>query len=404
MTAPLAGVRVVEVAGWMAAPGATAMMADMGAEVIKVEPLTGDPMRGATRQPDPDAGGARVDPGFQMDNRGKRGVAVAVNTDQGADLVRRLVANTDVFVTNLLPGRQQRYGLDAATLHRLNPRLVHATLSGYGVEGPDTQRPGYDLTAFFGRGAILDAMTEADATTPPRLRPAQGDHTAALSLLASILAALRLAEATGEGQVVEANLLATATWTMSTDLAATLVDGRPPTSGRRSRPHALHGAFRCADGRWLVLFMPEPRWWEPFCEAVGHPEWATDERFADIGARRQHMGELTDLLDEAIAAKPLEEWARIFDGYRFIWGPASTLPELASDPQAESLHLYREVSDADAGDFRTVAAPVHVEGADITPRGPAPAVGAHTRDVLTELGLSDDDVRGLAADGVVGTA
>jgi crotonobetainyl-CoA:carnitine CoA-transferase CaiB-like acyl-CoA transferase len=404
MTAPLAGVRVVEVAGWMAAPGATAIMADMGADVIKVEPLTGDPMRGATRQPDPDAGGARVDPGFQMDNRGKRGIAVAVNTDGGADLVRRLVANADVFVTNLLPGRQQRYGLDAATLQGQNPRLVHATLSGYGLEGPDTQRPGYDLTAFFGRGAILDAMTEADATTPPRLRPAQGDHTAALSLLASILAALRLAEATGEGQVVEANLLATATWTMSTDLAATLVDGQPPTSGRRSRPHALHGAFRCADGRWLVLFMPEPRWWEPFCEAVGHPEWATDERFADIRARRQHMGELTDLLDEAIAAKPLEEWARIFDGYRFIWGPASTLPELASDPQAESLHLYREVSDPDAGDFRTVAAPVHVEGADITPRGPAPAVGAHTRDVLTELGLSDDDVRGLAADGVVGTA
>jgi crotonobetainyl-CoA:carnitine CoA-transferase CaiB-like acyl-CoA transferase len=404
MTAPLAGVRVVEVAGWMAAPGATAIMADMGADVIKVEPLTGDPMRGATRQPDPDAGGARVDPGFQMDNRGKRGIAVAVNTDGGADLVRRLVANADVFVTNLLPGRQQRYGLDAATLQGQNPRLVHATLSGYGLEGPDTQRPGYDLTAFFGRGAILDAMTEADATTPPRLRPAQGDHTAALSLLASILAALRLAEATGEGQVVEANLLATATWTMSTDLAATLVDGQPPTSGRRSRPHALHGAFRCADGRWLVLFMPEPRWWEPFCEAVGHPEWATDERFADIRARRQHMGELTDLLDEAIAAKPLEEWARIFDGYRFIWGPASTLPELASDPQAESLHLYREVSDPDAGDFRTVAAPVHVEGADITPRGPAPAVGAHTHDVLTELGLSDDDVRGLAADGVVGTA
>jgi crotonobetainyl-CoA:carnitine CoA-transferase CaiB-like acyl-CoA transferase len=405
MTAPLAGIRVVEVAGWMAAPGAAAMMADMGAEVIKVEPLTGDPMRGATRQPDPGAGGAPIDASFQMDNRGKRGVAVAVNTDQGADLVRRLAADADVFVTNLLPGRQERYGLDAATLQGLNPRLVHATLSGYGLEGPDAQRPGYDLTAFFGRGAILDAMTEADAGTPPRLRPAQGDHTAALSLLASILAALRVVDATGEGQVVEANLLATATWTMSTDLSAALVDGRNPTAaGRRGRPHALHGAFRCADHRWLVLFMPEPRWWEPFCEAVGHPEWAHDERFASFRARGQHMGELTDLLDAAIAEKPLAEWGRIFDEYRFIWGPAATLSELATDPQAESLHLYPRLCDPDAGDFRTVGAPIHVEGADITPRGPAPALGAHTRDVLTELGLSDDDVRALAADGVVGIA
>lgn len=168
--------------------------------MIKVEPLQGDPMRGATRQPDPAGDGARVDPSFQMDNRGKRGIAVAINTEQGAALVRRLVADADVFVTNLLPGRQQRYGLDAGTLRAANQRLVHATLSGYGSEGPDTERPGYDLTAFFGRGAILDAMTEAEAETPPRLRPAQGDHTAALSLLASILAALRVVDATGEAR------------------------------------------------------------------------------------------------------------------------------------------------------------------------------------------------------------
>lgn len=385
----------------MAAPGAAAIMADMGADVIKVEPLQGDPMRGATRQPDPAAGGARVDPSFQMDNRGKRGIAVAINTDQGAALVRRIVADADVFVTNLLPGRQQRYGLDAGALRAVNPRLVHATLSGYGSEGPDTERPGYDLTAFFGRGAILDAMTEAEAETPPRLRPAQGDHTAALSLLTSILAALRVVDATGEGQDVDVNLLATAAWTMSTDLSATLVDGNPPASGRRSRPHALHGAFRCADRRWLVLFMPEPRWWEPFCEAVGHPEWAQDERFASFRARAEHMGELTDLLDAAIAERPLAEWSRIFDQYRFVWGPAVTLPELAADPQAESLHLYPRVSDPEAGEFRTVGAPVHVAGADIAPRGPAPAIGAHTREVLADLGLPDDELAALIADGVV---
>jgi crotonobetainyl-CoA:carnitine CoA-transferase CaiB-like acyl-CoA transferase len=185
-----------------------------------------------------------------MDNRGKRGVAIALNRLEGVELVRRLVAGADVFVTNLLGPRQAKYGLDAESLLRVNSRLVHATLTGDGLGGPDARRPGYDLTAFFGRGAILDSMAEADNPAPPRLRPAQGDHSAALALLAAVLAALRVVESTGQGQVVDTSLLATAAWTMSTDLAPTLVDGRsPPTTGRRGRPHALHGGFRCADGR-----------------------------------------------------------------------------------------------------------------------------------------------------------
>lgn len=402
MSGPLEGVRVVEVAGWMAAPGAAAIMADMGADVIKVEPPGGDPMRGATTHPDPTATPAPLDTSFQVDNRGKRGVAVAINRPEGADLVRRMVADADVFVTNLLAGRQERFGLDAVTLQGVNPRLVHATLTGYGLHGRDAGRAGYDLTAFFGRGAVLDAMTEADAGVPPRLRPAQGDHTAALSLLTSILAALRLAERTGRGQVVDVNLFATAAWTMATDVSATLVDGsNPAAGGRRSRSHALHGGFRCADGRWLVLFMPEQRWWPPFCAALGHPEWAEDERFADPHLRAAHMGVLTDALDEAFARRPLADWAAVLDEHGFIWGPASTLDELAADPQAADLGLFPTVTDPAAGEFRTVGAPVGVEGADIAPRGPAPAVGGHTRAVLTELGLGDD-VDGLLRAGVVG--
>jgi crotonobetainyl-CoA:carnitine CoA-transferase CaiB-like acyl-CoA transferase len=403
MVAPLEGVRVVEVANWMAAPGAAALMADMGADVIKVEPLRGDAMRGATRQPRVPEGQAPIDAAFQMDNRGKRSIAVAINQPRGADLVRRLAARADVFLCNLLPARQAKYGLDAGTLLGLNPRLVHATLTGYGPGGPDAARPGYDLTAFFGRGAVLDAMSEPANAAPPRLRPAQGDHTAALALFGGVLAALRVAEATGEGQVVDVSLLAAAAWTMSSDLSATLIDGITPTpQGRIARPHALHGGFRCADGRWILLFMPEPHWWPPFCEAVGHPEWVDDERFAGFGDRARNMPELTRLMDEAFATRPLSEWCALFDERGFIWGPASTVSEFAADEQAAADGLFPETEDASGRRFRTVRAPMRLQGGDVGPRGPAPEVGEHTAAVVTELGVPDDDLTALIEAGIIG--
>ena len=405
MVAPLQGLRVLEVANWMAAPGAAAMMADMGADVVKVEPLRGDAMRKATRQPTMPPGAEPLDASFQMDNRGKRGIAVALNRPEGTDLVRRMAAEVDVFICNLMTDRQAKFGLDADTLLAANPRLVHATLTGYGLGGPDAMRPGYDLTAFFGRGAVLHAMAEPDNPAPPRLRPAQGDHTAALALLASVLAALRLVETTGQGQRVDVSLFATAAWTMSTDLAATLVDGEnPPQGGRRARPHALHGGFRCADGRWVMLFMPEPHWWPRFSEAVQRPEWAEDPRFASYQGRALHMTELTALMDEVFGTRPLEEWGRLFDAQGFIWAPGSTVAELAADVQAEAEGLFPEIDHPGAGTFRTVASPVRVHGAHIAPRGPAPDLGQHTTAVLAEMGLTDQEVRVLAEAGVIGVS
>jgi crotonobetainyl-CoA:carnitine CoA-transferase CaiB-like acyl-CoA transferase len=360
-------------------------------------------MRGATRQPQVPEGQTPLDAAFEMDNRGKRSIAVAINQPRGADLVRRLAGRADVFLCNLLPARQTKYGLDADTLLRLNPRLVHATLTGYGPGGPDAARPGYDLTAFFGRGAVLDAMSEPANAAPPRLRPAQGDHTAALALFGGVLAALRVAEATGEGQVVDVSLLAAAAWTMSSDLSATLIDGITPTpQGRIARPHALHGGFRCADGRWILLFMPEPHWWPPFCEAVGHPEWVDDERFASWGNRARNMPELTRLMDEAFATRPLKEWCALFDERGFIWGPASTVSEFAADEQAAADELFPEIGDASGRRFRTVRAPMRLQGAGVGPRGPAPEVGEHTAAVVTELGVTGNDLAALIEDGVIG--
>ncbi|MGR7025972.1 CoA transferase [Geodermatophilus sp. URMC 62] len=169
-----------------------------------------------------------------------------------------------------------------------------------------------------------------------------------------------------------------------------------------ARPHALHGGFRCADGRWILPFMPEPRWWAPFCEAVGHPEWIEDERFADRGARAAHMPELTRLMDEALASRPLAEWSALFDERGSIGGPASTVAEFAADEQAAADGLFPEVGDATGRRFRTVRAPLRLQGGGVGPRGPAPAVGEHTAAVLTELSVTGDDLAALVGDGVVG--
>ncbi len=400
---PLDGIRVVELSNWMAAPSAAALLADMGADVIKVEPLTGDVVRKMSRPARPDPNGPDVDASFHADNRGKRSIAIAIDRPEGAALVRSIVAGSDVFLCNLLPRRQARFGLDAASLFAVRPTLVHATLTGYGLHGPDAERPGFDVTSFFGRGAVTDASTEP-GNTPPAPRPAQGDHTTAITVVASILAALRLAERTGEGQVVDVSLMATAVWTMTTDLAAVLVDGRLPT--KRDRFHGmsvLANRFRCADDRFIVLNMTEARWWPAFCVAVGHEDWITDERFATMKARYDRMPEITALIDALFAERSLADWGDLFDEHGLIWGAASTLADLAADPHAAASGMFPEIETRD-GTFRTVGSPIRIDGAAIHPRGPAPDVGEHTAAVLAEVGVDAEHLAALVANGVVGTA
>ena len=399
MTRPLDGVRVIEVAGWMAAPGAGAVLSDLGADVVKVEPLRGDPVRGVIRQPEVDP---PFDAPFQMDNRGKRGIAVALDRPEGQELVRRLCDGADVFLNNLLSRRQEKFGLDPATLLARNSALVHATLTGYGLDGPDAARPGFDITTFFGRGGITHSITEPGEQAP-RARPAQGDHAAALAMVAAVLAALRLVERTGQGQVVDVNLLATAAWTMATDLSSTLVDGKDPLMlGRRRRRHALQESFRTSDDRWVLLFMPEPHWWPKFCAVVGRPEWVEDPRLATFDARLANMALVTDLMDEVLATRTLDDWGQLFDEAGLTWGPAATVREVAADPHSAAVGTFPEVQHPSYGAFRTVAAPMRLRGQDLSPRGPAPDLGQHTREVLGELGLSGQELDALVADGTLG--
>ena len=401
MTSPLDDVKVLDLTNWMAGPGAAAILADLGADVIKVEPLGGDVVRGKSRLPKPGPGIPDVDPGFEADNRGKRSIAVALDRAEGAALVQRLAGGVDVFLCNLLPRRQERFGLDPATLFARNPRLVHATFSGYGLSGPDTNRPGFDITTFFARGSLIDSMTEPGGV-PPTGRPAQGDHTSSLALVAGILAALRMAEKTGEGQVLDCNLLATAAWTVASELAPTLVDGYQARKRDRRHPIvALANRFRCSDDRWVLINMTETRYWPMFCDAVGRPEWIDHPRYASAKNRFDNMGEITDELDKMFTTRTMAEWGELLDNAGLIWGPASTLLELSNDVQLEAIGMYPYIEHP-KGRFRTVAAPMFIQGSDVGPRGPAPDVGQHTVDVLTAAGLDGGEIEALVAAGTIG--
>ena len=404
MTAPLDDITVIEIDNWMAAPSAGAIMADMGATVIKIEPPGGDPMRGMGRPPKIDPGAAQAyDYGFDVDNRGKRSIVVDLTRPEGQALVQRLVAKADIFLCNLLLGRQQKYGLDPATLMQHNPRLVHATLTGYGTSGPEAWRPGFDVTAFFGRSGLYDASREGDDGEVPMARPAQGDHTTGLALLAGILAALRQAERTGEGQALETSLYETAVWTQATDYAVTAVDRAPV---RRRRRHELISAtanrYPCGDGKWLVVNMPAPAAWTTFCRAIGCEAWLEDDRFQDVRGRFRNMREIVDGIDAALAKRSRDEWGRIFDEAGIIWGPVLSLDEVANDPQAHAIGLFPKIDHPEIGSYPTVNAPMRFANADVRPRGPAPRIGEHGDAILAQAGLAAGEIDELRAAGILG--
>jgi crotonobetainyl-CoA:carnitine CoA-transferase CaiB-like acyl-CoA transferase len=394
-------IRVLELANWVAGPSAGAILADLGADVVKVEPLTGDSMRGRLRQPARPPGAPRTDYPFHLDNRGKRSLAVDLTDPRGSELVRELAADVDVVITNLLPSRLQRFGLAADQLRAAHPALIYAIVTGYGSTGADADRVAFDLTAFFGRGAIMSLIGEP-GEPPPAFRSGQGDHPTGLALLSGILAALRVRDRTGVGQVVETALLRTAAWTIGCDMAAALVDGQQPS--RRARDQAispLNTRYRCGDGTWINLSAFDQGLWPRFCTALGRPDLAADERWATPAARFAGNRELVATFDEVFASRPFAEWVEALDASGVIWAKVADLPDLVADPQAAEMGMFAEVEHPVAGAFRTLAAPFTLSDTPLAVRGPGPEVGAHTAEVLAEHGIDRERVAALEAAGVL---
>ena len=404
MVAPLEGIRVVEVANWLAAPSAAALMADLGADVVKVENPIGDAwrntlMRGRKPDFDPDTD---VDAPYELDNRGKRGIALSLEQPGGSDVVKRMVSEADIFITNLTAPRIARYDLGRETLQALNPRLIYVVLTGYGTRGPDNAKTAFDYSAFWSRSGIMSLIGEPDGPPMP-CRPGQGDHATALNLLSGSLAALRLRDMTGEGQFVEVTLQRTGAWTIGADVSASLIMEDQPGRIDRVRPgNPLFNSYETGDGRWLMLVMPTgDRYWEPTCRALGRDDWLADERFATLMDRMEHTAELTPEIASVLASKTLLEWTPLLDAQALTWAPVAELPEVIHDPQMEEMDAW-SVIEGPQGTFRTLNTPFAIEGADVGPRGPAPKTGEHTHEVLSELGFSDDEFAQLAASGALG--
>ncbi len=403
MAAPLEDVTVVTIESFMAAPSTSAILADLGADVIKVEPLTGDPNRGISRAPKVEGPLRELDCQFDVDNRGKRSIAVSIDKPQGQHVLHELVKRSQIFMCNLLIERQKRFSMDPESLFAHNSTLVHATLTGYGTSGPDAWRPGYDVTAFFGRSGLYDASREGDDGIVPMARPAQGDHTAGLALLGGILAALRQAERTGEGQVLETSLFESAIWTQATDFGTTAVDQAPVRRrSRRQQLTPMSNRYPCGDGKWVVLNMMDADAWPRLCKAIDREAWLSDERYRTGKDRYNRMSELVDGVDAALSVRGRDEWGKIFDELGVIWGPVLTLDETARDPQAHAIGMFPELEHPEYGRYRTVNAPMRFQSADVRPRRPAPALAEHTREVLSEVGFDTETIEGLARQSVIG--
>jgi len=391
---PLAGIRVLDAAGMIAAPSACAMMADLGADVIKLEPPQGDLLRGLVAVED------GPDPWWELDNRGKRGIAVDLTTEKGIQVAHKIAASCDVFVTNLTTERQSKFKVRSSDLRNKHPELIHVTLTGYGNSGPEKDRLGFDYTAFFSRGGVIDTMGEP-GQTPPAGRPGQGDHTTSLAILSSILLALRERDLTGEGQDISVALMHTAIWTMSSDLSVGLAGGEVPSPIMRiETPSPLVGRFRCADDRWIMLTMPADRYWESFCAAVKQLDWLEDPRFSDPDMRANHGPELMILCDEIFARERSEIWAERLDAAGMVWGLIQNLEEVIDDPQTKAMQAFQQVPDATIP-FQTVSPPFSLAGSEMSVKGPAPAKGQHTNEILSEAGLAKHEIQKLFAESIV---
>jgi crotonobetainyl-CoA:carnitine CoA-transferase CaiB-like acyl-CoA transferase len=393
------GVRVVELGVWVAGPAAGGVLADWGADVVKIEPPAGDPARTFQRML---GGDMPNNPVFELDNRSKRSVVIDLQTDEGKALALELIDGADVFVTNIRPGALKRIGLDHDTLLARNPRLVYAIITGYGLEGPDADRAAYDIAAFWARSGIAHLLTPPGAN-PPFQRGGMGDHSVGNSCAGAISAALFARERTGKGQLVSTSLLRQGVYTVGFDLNMTLGWGLNASIGtREAMGNPAINNYTAGDGRrfWIVGLEGE-RHWPPLARAVGHPEWLTDPRFSTQAARAQNARELIALLDEAFATKPLDEWAAVFDTEPdFFWAPVNGPDDILADPQLRAGGGLVEVPD-EFGTTTMVASPADFSGTPWAPRWVAPKLGEHTRSVLAELGRTPEQVAELEAAGVV---
>ena len=397
------GIRILEVAQFWFVPSAAAVLADWGADVIKIEhPVRGDGQRGLASSGVSTAAGG-VDFLVQQPNRGKRSVGLDIAHPQGLELLYRLAERSDVFLTNFLPDARRKLRIDVEHLRERNPRIVYVRGHGQGARGREAESGGYDATSFWTRGGVAATLMPAGADEPPFQRAAFGDGIGGMTIAGGIAAALFHRERTGEAQIVDVSLLATAMWVMSPDIVASKLIGLPqlPFGPRASRPNPVVNYYKTKDERWIILVHLQPdRYWPDLCRRIGRPELASDPRFADFMSRAKHAMECIAELDRAFATRTLEEWRRALDGMEGPWAVMQSPLELHQDPQAIANGYLQEVDGEKRGRFALVANPVQF--GETPPRlRRGPEMGEHTDEVLLELGLTTDELLKHKTEGAI---
>lgn len=383
----LKGIRVVEFATYVAAPAAGALLADYGADVIKVESAQGDPMRqffasvGRADQQN------RV---FETDNRGKRSIVIDISTDEGSRELRELVLSADVFLTNTRPASLQRAGLDWDTLRKLKPGLIYASFTGYGEVGPEADKPGFDIAAFWARTGLCSLAT-VKGGEPTQLRTGIGDHTASLSMLSGILGALYHRERTGEGQKVQSSLVRTGVYAAASEHAVQLQLGKiGSTKGRHEAVNPMNNFFRAADDRWFVVVPRQGSGdWPKLTAAAGRADLVNDARFASIRDRRTNAAALVDELDAAFGIMPFEAIAAALDEHGIVWSPVLTVGQAVSDPQLRLAGCYVPMDAGENGETSdVVSGPVDFECIERRVLPAAPSIGQHGAEIRAQMSAS----------------
>lgn len=377
----LTGLRVVELGVWVAAPSAAALLADWGADVIKVEAPTGDPMRNVFGSIG--IGGDLPNPAFALDNRGKRSVVLDLRDAVDRQHLEELLATADVFVSNLRPDALDKLDLEPAATVDRHPRLVYCSVTGYGLRGEDRNRPTYDIGAFWARSGLSSQMADGDGN-PLNARGGIGDHITGLAALSGILAAVLEQRLTGSGRVVEVSLLRTGAYVLGWDLGLQMMLGKvAPAESRQHNQSPLMNPYRAADGRWFFFTGLEmDRHIGAVSRALDRPDLLEDERFCSAAAIRRNRSEFIALLDGIISERTLAEWAERFDREGVWWALAQTPAEVVEDPQLLANDGFVEV---EGGAVRSVNGPVTFSGVTVRPTVAVPELGEDTDEVLGEL-------------------
>jgi len=398
---PFEGVRVVELAQWVFVPVAGALLADWGADVVHIERIEGDSYRGlATQGIGTGSGGINLS--VALANRGKRSITLDLKQEQGMEVLHRLLASADVFLTNLRPGALERLGLDADSLRSRYPGLVYARGNGYGMRGPDADQAGYDASAFWARGGLAHILTPPERDYPISQRGAIGDRNGAMALAFGIAGALLKRTRTGAGSVVDVSLLATAMWTLSSDLLAALGGDSPaPASGRGIPVNPVVGTYRTSDGRHISLvFLEADRYWADFCRLIERNDLIDDPRFRDIAVRRENAAACVAELDAEFAKRSFSEWKELLRQLDAPWAPVQSVTELLDDPQVLANGYVGEVQLEDGRSYRMPAVPVQFDEEPPAMRR-APEHGENTELILSELGFDWDQIGSMKEAGVI---